>query len=458
IRALVTAYGEVNPSSPELETIRRQALEFLETASYNPKCYPEVAGNYVLGALTYLTRFDESKDPYLTRNGVTIEAPKQRLATLAIVMYNHGLIRFVTRKQRAHQCSLFFAQPGKQKILGGYDCVSAAMTVDPIQSPYDAAATLVHEMSHFYFDKGYFLEPLKDGKAMTLLDESMAALLAGYVQRDFMMGRSSVDEPSKISSDLNFYTRAGVLDSMWRKRTDLGWSFNHFVVLLEKVLFAEYAGEGYDLGEKLYDTLAQAYFSGGYPWESRVQSVLHTEKFGQEEARRFSYPHIFSYLSTKVLTDSVRFTSDLKQIEAFKRDRTLAPELSGDGGENSVLTSDGYLANFGLLMTYADRIATASEKMSRSCEVFLEQLKSTELDGYLGKTPKSCEPDSNKSGGEGGRPGGEGGRPGGEGGRPGGEGGRPGGEGGRPGGEGGRPGGEGGRPAIRPCVQIGDNL
>src|SRR5262249_6390100 len=83
-----------------------------------------------------------------------------------------------------------------KQIVGSYDCAQPKIVIDPAQRPLNLAAAVIHEMTHYFFDKASVLnsspELLADSNSpafrrLIMLDEAIAAVHAGYLQRKFVL-------------------------------------------------------------------------------------------------------------------------------------------------------------------------------------------------------------------------------------------------------------------------------
>ena len=352
------------------------------------------------------------------------------------------------------------------QIMGAYDCLQSIVWFDPSQRPFDLAASLAHEIEHFYQDKITHWEDSDDFSpervADTLnIDESLATLHSSFAQfihdrkfnRSFYRknGEARKHPPKKLSryfsldSDSTLYSQNGVLNALWRsqiKLIDEAVYTSHLLLLraLSELPASEsIAWDRVRLGTPYFEKLPAsfqalyelsekikgAYFQGR---SSSPRSVL--ERIQRDFERRpllvmplagLSIAHQkFSPLEIQLITE-VMGVSTFEKIRAEKQ---ILPRP---------------------MTLYIER----SFQASQGCIAFTRLAKSGQLDDYLGARLGGTQP-----GGDGVRPGGDGVRPGGDGVRPGGDGVRPGGDGVRPGGDGVRPGGDGVRPSTQtyPCL------
>ncbi|MGE0529397.1 MAG: hypothetical protein AB7G93_12900 [Bdellovibrionales bacterium] len=105
----------------------------------------------------------------------------------------------------------------QRRMVGYYDCGNTKIGVDPAQTPLNLGASIVHEFTHFFLDKNSALNspshafPQSHFLQLIILDETIASLHAGALQRRFAQKYLRGNLTPERIGDLSFFSSAGPL-------------------------------------------------------------------------------------------------------------------------------------------------------------------------------------------------------------------------------------------------------
>ncbi len=366
--------------------------------------------------------------------------------------------------------SLF--RKNQYQIMGAYDCLQSIVWFDPSQRPFDLAATLAHEVEHFYQDKITHWENSNDFTpariADTLnIDESLATLHSSFAQfiqdrefnRDFYRrnGEERHFQPKKpfryftLGLDNTLYSQNGILDALWKSQThffkDTLYTSHPLLLraLHELPPPEDIRWDEVSEGTKYFKRLPPS-FRALYELSNKIRSAYF---LGNVSSPNRALRRIQLEFKRRPLMVLPLAGLSFAHQEFSKGEYKRTAEIIGESTFEKLRAEKNHYPR--PIELYFERGFSPSE----GCREFTRLAKEGRIDDYLGTRlgGKQSGGDGVRPGGDGVRPGGDGVRPGGDGVRPGGDGVRPGGDGVRPGGDGVRPGGDGVRPGgdgVRP--------
>ncbi len=428
LRSKATSIKMVSDAGSELET------RILKAVRKKDSCLPDILATYV-GTSVYL--LGQNWRPTVKKNGDIVYPDTAAWAYMAVAAIRQGVIR-VQRN---------FDDEAPLKVLGTFNCSKTQITIDVVQRPLNLAATVIHEFTHLLIDSG----PLNSSevslresiKLLVAVEESVASLHAGYLQREFSNKVLSPQLRNKEFGDLNMFARSGPLDTL-AKATDTrngthSYKFEEFLFQVLSHIRGDQpsrnsvADRMRTFSLKLFDRVSNGYFGSSFASlvrQSPGQVVVdgdfsntdHPKKWtydfpedgysdysdlirsGKTTFRRPAHPLAFGMIQKKQgareLWHDLRSAMELIwMIEEIKRP---------DGRANPLV--DSYLPTY--------------------CETFESQATKGELNQYVGLN-------TNRSGTDGVKPGTDGVKP---------------------GTDGVKPGTDGVKPSkgVRTCVSIGD--
>jgi hypothetical protein len=128
------------------------------------------------------------------------------------------------------------------RILGSYECGSTKLSVNPVQRPLNLGAAIIHEISHYFFDKFSWLNVLKEYRSdhfreLLLLEEAIASVHAGYVQRTFAQEVLAPHlKPDEIG-DLALFADSGPIAQISKKLSKTPSGGNDFEEFVRAAFF-----------------------------------------------------------------------------------------------------------------------------------------------------------------------------------------------------------------------------
>lgn len=248
-------------------------------------------------------------------------------------------------------------------MYGAYQCLTSTLYFDPMRAPFDMAATMNHELSHFFADK--FFEPPDDDqvRATTIVDEVVAALRAGTLQTT-LGPRLSVD------FDRNLFDPAGPLVSLIMDR---------------------------------FSDRRPTYFP-----KTDTQGLLSFARSNPTAAGHLD--QIFNRVESAYFPDG--------KAPSLVQWRALDPRFFNPAKAYSCGKDENVRDCF---LRFRDVLNEKLSAPSSVCLQLVEQMRAGKLSGYIGSKihlPEDESPTDGKPADEGGQPGNEGGKPGNEGGKP----------------------------------------
>ncbi len=257
-----------------------------------PKCQEVVRGSFLSESLMLMF-------PY-----------EQKIAiTLPLYLYKEGYLKLVDdlKVSGLHN-----------NILGSYQCENTQINILIHQSPYDLAATVMHELDHLFRDK-YTSEDFMNLESDVLFDETIANTTAGFYQ---LLAWERLNKPKLIKNEnFNFFSEEGSILSIWNSIKDQG-SF-YFKSRTEHrgfLFFEELTGnESIDPRfNSIINLVSEAYFKQNP--EKEFLSELSRKKIAAQESKLTSF---ITPTNTPVLRthDFIEFETVLKQSSKKCRDR-----------------------------------------------------------------------------------------------------------------------------------------
>lgn len=324
------------------------------------------------------------------------------------------------------------------RILGSYHCKSVTVRIDPVQSPLDLGATMIHELSHLFADRFDVDETgFRDSPQLLpeklLVEETQAALLAGYVQRSFFSERLSPQLRDEPLGDLSFFERGGALDRLAQKSREevksilYGPSLYAPNLIGRKALCMEYDSDDgnvrpeiREFTRRLLDKIYRPYF--GESFDSAKLRRLEGQR--RDSDFNCALPYLDAHYLPYIEWWSSAQDHVLKYVASSKYHfftGWLWAYVSGTWKHLDVILDA--------------EPALGTKGPSQTCLTFSKKVRQQKLRGYLGEKTPSQQPGTDGT--------------------------RPGTDGMRPGVDGMRPGTDGMRPdtdAGKLCIQIGDQL
>jgi len=155
----------------------------------------------------------------------------ERISKFVLALYQSHKIQFLTQEFRNENKGHWLDQlGGKYTSLGGYDCASSTLFIDPTLRPLDLTITLFHELDHFVRDKTteeIDADFLEDGRinwnAYNLDDEVSAISLGASAQADLQniyysgIGKLSAPHPFKVKDDLTLFSDHGLFHQIFEE-------------------------------------------------------------------------------------------------------------------------------------------------------------------------------------------------------------------------------------------------
>ena len=224
------------------------------------------------------------------------------VAQLAAELMDLGKFRFLTKSLRGKLAGKWLDQiPGTDdySTIGGYDCATSTIYVDPYLRPFDLFATVLHEMDHFLRDK--FLEPKPSNwlpakffsgpessqemnwSLYNLADEAYATMDSGARQMGLQSNRkakefgadwfvpfSETKGAYRVNGDLTFISSNGpVYRSQKILETQIGSGLPRMLLSGQAVTLAQddkkKAGELIANRQEIWDDIINAYFPDKSP-------------------------------------------------------------------------------------------------------------------------------------------------------------------------------------------------
>ncbi len=402
-----------------------------------PQCAQAIKATYAIGSIYILAQGwnvqVDSKDANLQETPVSATWV---FATAAAI--DSGIMKFdgVASDHRA-------------RILGTYECGPSAIVIDTDQPPLNLGATLIHEFSHFFFDKYSVFNGLGEYRSdnfrlLLLLEEAIASVHAGFLQRSFARKVLAPQLDPDVMGDLTFFAPAGPIAQISNKISDRP---NFYAIYPAE----DFIRAAFFASSDWVDENGQSLFKGGVKAlaQYRIDLLNRISKsyFGKDLTSKDIddlSPEKLKGLFTTVdvgggwaydISVEMYFTPYTKIIWPLRwgPSNLLTPPKPKAMGYYILHTLMGKLAvDFTSAIQMGLAITNPKAKAKqRLCRDFEAAAQGPGLQDYIGQFNK-----------------------------PGSEGVRPGSEGVRPGSEGVRPGSEGVRPTalVRACVSIGDKL
>jgi hypothetical protein len=414
---LYSSHSETRPN----EVGEQLMTEIAKIAAEAPSvCRDATLSAYAAASVALLTRFWDAPK---TLAGVQAQLPIEASWVFATIAAT-----------RAH--ILEFSDSLPAHVTGTYNCVRTKILVDPKQRPLNLAATVVHEFSHYFLDKNSVANlptaPQSHIKPEMLnwfivLDEALASLNAGYMQRLF--AERALHYAPTGNGDLSFYAQSGPLTHIESKIPAAAYSalgtldtFSQFELTAQLTFFhmqlqnVELSSDGkvtispYGFGSKDLDRYRVDLFD-------RIAKVYYGRSLNEKEVHA---------LNPSVLTAAFPET---KRVTRFMPFFFTPFELFGETGNPLVLGDDILDLNEKIVAHNIDLLPAAKmallgftsafKRKSDLCASFESAVNDGLLRDYLGtRLPDVIERVT------------------------------------RPGSEGVRPGSS----AVRACVQIGDKI
>lgn len=223
LHILLNRYVETLRSGQPIAKVKLDLLTLKnrvgEIAKTNSVCRKAALSNYLLESTYLLTSGINDRASITDRRGPF----SMGWTYLALAALNQGHVSFTTGEKQTrvghdHQV---------HQILGSYNCMRSEIEINPLLSPFDLAATVVHEMNHLVADRwnghNYNVYHDMDQKyrrrelrlAVTpriiLMEEAASAVIAGYLEHSFLAQNLSSDRQKESWGDLTMFSRSGVL-------------------------------------------------------------------------------------------------------------------------------------------------------------------------------------------------------------------------------------------------------
>ena len=181
-------------------------------------CRDELLTEYFIDSVT-----SGGKYPIEKRGQVfTLFAEASEISELVRGLHEKGKIRFLTDEFRGSHGKGWSEKLNADlyAAIGGYDCGSSTVYLDPTLRPLDAAIVVFHELDHFVHDKTtHSISPsfVSGGKvnwdAYNLDDEfsaiSFSAAAQGDLQENYSTALPKRSKPFHISGDFSLFSNDG---------------------------------------------------------------------------------------------------------------------------------------------------------------------------------------------------------------------------------------------------------
>ncbi|MES2856798.1 MAG: hypothetical protein V4692_13080, partial [Bdellovibrionota bacterium] len=226
-------------SSSTTATVAQAGLSIqkkIETIVSKPgACQGDLVNAYIGSSVYLLTR---SWNPKRDSNGTKIYPKTGAWTYFVIAALKHGIIQPLAQRALYGRSA---------RVLGSYNCSTATISVDPVQRPLNLAATIIHEITHLFIDRVTSVEvpgvqswesPFM--QEFLIVEESVASLHAGYMQREFNVNVVAQNLKNSDFGDLTMYERGGPLEKVIKKTRNIkrndAYGFSAFA---RTILFAE---------------------------------------------------------------------------------------------------------------------------------------------------------------------------------------------------------------------------
>jgi len=396
-------------------------------SKYGKDCEEDALAHYALASFWRTLEYSSGFSSQDYSREMEAQRYKRSLGFLASALHNQRKIRWLTVENRKKLGpSWLEKKEGRFKVLGAYDCEKMVIYIDPNLRPFDVAAVLVHELDHLFRDKFLVGTGGLSLKNFLLVDETLAAVQAGYIQRDVeympLWIRSS-DYPGTLRTDLfntfqppldrTLFLPDGPVDRLWSSVEALGHDnfgpFNFDFFLSETFLrknqgaYDKYASwylqdyrDHFELSKefrsnpvdltpspvkhlspeqirapvlKTFDRLSRAYFGKTLSWPQR--RLLNPEKL---------------WLGLSPLSNWASGNSIWRQQYPSS---PVAPAIGiryfqSQHGDETELRAENRREYINSILWILDEIEKRSQKTSISCQLIQEAVSQGKLNDYIG--------------------------------------------------------------------------
>lgn len=334
---------------------------FLTELEKNAVCFDFVSAALIFSSLTHLELRDWMP-PEVSPNP----------AILANLFFLAGKLVVLTPKRREEMGGIWNLKSDGNlfKVQGAYNCSDSKIYIDVFQPLYNLGASMFHEEDHFFRDK-FSQEVTKnlDAKVSLLLDETLAAVGAGYYQ----ILRSVVLEGSVVNGDLSMFRDVGPLYTLWL------WSLSMQRVQNRKGLWSPLS------------VIRPIFLGAPGKWLTNIPPVLR-ELLPQDRAEIETLrAEIYQLVSTEYFGSALTDV-ELAQLDPFNLSVDLDPFYLWMYQSRK----DDFFRGVGATRDVKFHLDLMRRK-SKACGQFESQIKSGNLNGYL--LPLAVKPIKPGSGG-----------------------------------------------------------
>jgi len=226
-----TGFASANKSSVTRGIFTQIKTLIFEQTRAEGSCQNDLMVRYLVDSINIAQSTASSTKSNNESSLYSLFSSATRISSLITGLYHQNKLQFVTENFRKKSGGHWLdrGNDGNYSVLGGYDCGTSTVYIDPNLHPLDEAITAFHELDHFIRDKTtqavdpIFVKNEKiDWSAYNLNDEVSSITYSAAAQADLqgVYGRSIRKHPFDVADDLSLFSRQGLFYQIFKSNEE----------------------------------------------------------------------------------------------------------------------------------------------------------------------------------------------------------------------------------------------